>query len=162
MKKATQKNPPMTEVDYLRASSERWEEARYLYEGQILKPENNYWISIIFLSVVAVECLYTAFMLKANINANLVTDHNFLKYRDRVPFTQSNTVKNPHSVIERYWRHWPDDLRYLDTCYFIRRVTEKKIIDANKYDMNDSPKIIGEDIYHAARIIIKGGKYRWI
>lgn len=165
--RASDKEPPLTATDYYQASEDRFAEAKRLFEKGEKETKPHYWIGIIFLSVVAVECLLTAFLLKENDDAELVTSHNIERYIELIKGTRLIDIEHVDKElgeIHTYWEPWQQDLRYLSADAFISRViynNDNGDTIVSEDEVTIAPELIGNIVYDAASVIVRAGEYQW-
>lgn len=158
---ASGKNPEMEADDFFRAARERWGEAEYLYEAQRSDPDQKFWIGIMFLAVVAIESMYTAFfVLKYGNDAAFSVEHLLDILLEDTDLANIRSVSDANGRIMSYWTLWHKDLRYLDYEYFIKRVRDNP--DKAPVVVDNAPSIIGEKTYIDAKLIIEEGEKLWV
>lgn len=146
----------MTADDFFRAANERWEEAGCLYRRQTASPNVNLWIGTMFLYVVAVECLYTAFFVyEHGENVNFPVDHNLDALFNAILLKDFTSVVVAQRAITSYWYYWPKDLRYIDREYLVKRLIQN---ETTGNDIRSVSELIGETTYMNARTIIQEGR----
>ncbi len=144
----------MTADDFFRAANERWREAEFLYSADIENSEEPFHVLTMFLAVVAVETMYTAYFVKKNgQNRDFPIDHNLKQLLPETDLSKIKVINDANERIMAYWVHWSKDLRYLDYKYLNERVREKSIGEP----IND----IKEKTYISSEIIIREGKKMW-
>lgn len=151
------KAPRMTPEDFKNSASERLDDARALKNTQTANPAANHWIMINFLSVIAAECMLTAYYLRENDTHRVLASHNIDKVGKRTSFKNIPSVSTAAEKIHNNFKNWETDLRYLDSSYFARRVS-------NKYQRAASTptaETIANEMFYAAEVIVKEGEKIW-
>jgi|GEM_PF-1778492 len=151
------KAPRMAPEDFRKSARERLNDARALINRQNKDPGANHWIMINFLSVLAAECMLTAYDLREKETHRVLTSHNIDKVGKRTSFKNIPSVSAAAAKIHNDFKNWETDLRYLDSSYFARRISRKY----QKAASTPTAETIANDMFFAAEVIVKEGEKLW-
>lgn len=151
------KHPPMTPEDFKNSARERLENARALKTANDANPGLNHWIAINFLSVIAAECMLTEYYLREKDTHRVLASHNIDKVGKGTAFKDIPSVSTAVAKVHNYSKNWETDLRYLDSSYFTRRVSNQYRRAASA----PTAETIANEMFYAAEVIVKEGEKIW-
>lgn len=159
-KKATEteprdKTPPMNANDFYLSAKERFNEAAFLYDKQVSDEEQNFWVMITFLSVIAVECMLTAYLIVEEPKEKIVKSHDLGRLLKKTSLNEIEGVRVPVTELSKYWSFWRQDLRYLHQSYAIWRIRKK--LPNSAHDILALEEI-GKITYSASFTILQAGE----